>query len=95
VPRTPEEVKADETVREAVLGVLRAYGWDDTGVLTDWLVIGSLNHYGDDGVPVASLFALHGEESIPLYRLLGLCDAAATRYRSDMTDTEDEEGGRV
>ncbi len=91
MPRTPEQVAADEAVRDAVIAQLRAYGWDEGGVLTDFVVLGNMTMFGDAGEPISTTFSLHAEEAVPLYRLLGLCEAAAAHYRADLaTPAEDE-----
>jgi hypothetical protein len=91
MPRTVEERQADEALREAVIASLRTYGWDDGGVLTDFVVIGSMTTYDDDCDQVSSTFTQHAEDSIPTYRLLGLCEYASSMYRAEVLEQRDDD----
>ena len=83
MPRTPEQKAADEAMREAVQRQREAYGYGD-GVIVDMVVVGSVIGFDEDGDEVITNFATHDRDNIPLYRLLGLCEYAATVYRHDI-----------
>ena len=64
---------------------------DGSGILTDWLVIAAQQDFDDEGKPTTSVGLLLPTDSFPYYRILGLLDYAAVRYRSELADWNREE----
>lgn len=77
--RTPDQVAADEKLRAAVEEHRRFWHGQqgaDESVLTEFVVVGALMRFNDDGVPAFEVFTEHTEDAMPAYRIVGMLDDA-------------------
>jgi hypothetical protein len=81
---TEEEKAAYARLDEALAEVARLEGAD--GVLTEWIVVYSAQHYDEDGDAVAQVGTMvpGGGGHTPFHRLMGLLDYALTRCRAEV-----------
>lgn len=79
--RTTEQIKADETLTEAVSVVLNAYSIQDDYVLTDYLVICAQSKIDEDGEAQTAYSYLYRDGDLPTHVILGLLDIAKTRIQ--------------
>lgn len=79
--RTPEQLAADEALTAAIQSVLTAYHGDDTALLTEYVVVGTMRDWDDDGDPVTKNYTVPRDGNVPLHQLLGLSEYASTRFR--------------
>lgn len=70
--RTKEQVAVDEALRETLTEWLRCYGWSGSSLLTDFVIVGALQGYDDDGDLRSEVFVSHAEAGMPRYRMRGL-----------------------
>lgn len=73
--RTPDQVAADEKLRAAVDEHRRFWHSQqgaEESVLTEFVVVGALMRFDDDGVPAFDVFTEHTEDAMPAYRIAGL-----------------------
>ena len=71
MPRTAEQVAADDALTEAVKAAMVAHGMD-AGLLTDYVVCVAAQHFDDDG-DIRTLYgSLYQDDSMPHYRIIGL-----------------------
>lgn len=88
--RTTEQRAADNALRDAVMRVAEVYA-DDTiagWVLTDYLLVYATQGWDDEGDASSAVGTAVDADTSPIYRLLGLADVAATRYRAMLLDDE-------
>lgn len=79
--RTPEQKAADEQLAEAVRACMRAEGYDDSGVVVDYMTI--VTTTGFDGEhAISGIFYLCSE--IPYYRMLGMLDFVSSGMRAEV-----------
>lgn len=65
----------------------------EDGVLTEWLCIGVRQTLDEDGTPQTGVGVLMSDESMPLFKVLGMLDYAQTAYRARLarfTQGDDE-----
>jgi hypothetical protein len=74
MPRTADQVAADEALTEAIKAAMIAYEMD-TGLITDYVVAIAAHHFDDDGESCTSYARLYRENAMPHYRILGLLRA--------------------
>lgn len=98
MPRTPEQVAADDALTEAIERCREAYGLnapdpDDEpgtpsgpGVTMEYVVIGSSAFIGEDGTSYTGVWTMHKDDGVPIHRMLGLMDYARTRWRKMVWD---------
>ncbi len=90
MPRTPEQVAADQALTDAITAVRAAYDPDvDTGVLTEYIVVSAWSTWDSDGDGVSTIMSTPMDGDVPLHRLLGLLDYSLARYRSAITEDTD------
>lgn len=78
---SPEQKAAEELMAEAIRASMRAQGYDDTGVVVDYMTIVTTTGFdGDDAI--SSIFYLG--TGIPHYRMLGMLDFIATGLRAEI-----------
>ncbi|MGY0065235.1 hypothetical protein ACWY4P_53945 (plasmid) [Streptomyces sp. LZ34] len=83
--QSPELKAAYRRLEDAVSEVGRLEGFD--GVLTEWIVITSLQRYDADGDGLTQIGTLvpDGTGQVPYHRLMGLLDYTLTRMRADIS----------
>lgn len=86
--RTPEQVAADEALTAAVEQAMRAYGDGEPRVLSEYLVIGALQQWDNDGDMLTAVGVLHRDSDVPTHRALGLVEYAAVRLRRLAADAD-------
>lgn len=85
--RTPEQVKADDALTEAINAVHRAYHDDSQGVLTTYLVLAHRTYWGDNGERFVSSFCNTKDSDVPLFEQLGMIEYARTPIRMQIADS--------
>jgi hypothetical protein len=82
--QSPELKAAYRRLQEAVEEVGRLEGFE--GVLTEWVVITSLQRYDAEGAGLTQIGTIvtDGTGEVPYHRLMGLLDYALTRMRADI-----------
>ncbi|MEU7843937.1 hypothetical protein AB0B39_23590 [Micromonospora sp. NPDC049114] len=90
MPRTPEQVTADDVLTAAIEQALKAYGDDRAYVLTEYVVITSQQRFDEDGGGVTAVGLVYRDGDVPTHRALGLCEYAATRMRHYISQDEDD-----
>jgi hypothetical protein len=86
IMRTPEQVTADDALTAAIEGVLVAYGWDQTRLLTDYVVCTVRQSWGSDGDQQTEYAYLVRDEALPDYRIVGLLESIRDRFRARMME---------
>jgi hypothetical protein len=92
MPRTPEQVAADDALAEAIQRCRDAYvPAEEQGVLTEWVVVYASRHFADDDSDDATAIGtLVCEPAPPLHHQLGMFEYVAARHRRIITtDRED------
>jgi hypothetical protein len=87
--QSPELKVAYGNLRAAVEEVGRLEGFK--GVLTEWVVITSLQRYDAEGGGLTQIGTLvaDGGGDVPYHRLMGLLDYALTRMRADIAQDDE------
>lgn len=89
MPSTPEQKAAEEQAEAAVQALIAAYGMQDHGVLTDFVIVAVQQGWDDDGDEVTCVSPLL-PRALPMYRLVGILEHALVRIRADIVrDDED------
>ncbi len=89
--RTPEQVKADEALTEAIETAQRAYYGDDIdGVLTTYLVVAKRKWWGEEEGTYVGYHRLVKDNDGPLDEQLGLLEYTAARVRKIINEDGDE-----
>lgn len=92
MPRTPEQVAADDALTEAIKRTWRAY-WENEpyadsdvpeeaageGVMMEYMVIGTMASFDKDGEPYTHVFHVYKDGDVPIHRLLGMLEYARLR----------------
>ncbi len=87
MPRTAEQVAADELLTEAIHAVVKAYyDGNQTYVLGEYIVIAAQQGWNDDGDGVSANTMIQRDGDVALHRCLGLAEYAATRYRKAINE---------
>lgn len=81
MPRTPEQVAADEALTAAIEAVHRAYFEPVQGVLTKYLVLAQRQWWDEADDAVTANYGTPRDNDVPLSDLLGMVEYASTRYR--------------
>lgn len=85
MPRTPEQVAADDTLTEAVQAVHDAYHGDDIkGILTDYVVVGKRIYFDDDGDRQEQICTHSRDAALTYSEILALLDYSQSRIRSEI-----------
>lgn len=77
--RNPQQVEADENLTKAINQSLRAYGFEDSYILTDYLVIAAQAKLDADGDTNTAYSYLYRDSDLPLHSILGLLAIARAR----------------
>jgi hypothetical protein len=77
--RTEEQVTADENLTKAIEECLRAYGFEDGSILTDYLVIAATVKLDEDEDTTTAYSYLYRDSDMPYYKILGLLEVARAR----------------
>ncbi|MFJ1993080.1 hypothetical protein [Streptomyces asiaticus] len=86
---SPELKAAYQRLEDAITDVGRLEGAE--GVLTEWMVVTSLQRYDADGDGLTQIATLvpEGGSQVPYHRLMGLLDYALTRMRAEVARDDD------
>jgi hypothetical protein len=88
VPRTPEQIAADEALREAIDRVMKVYEMlpEGTGpsVLTEYVVITCHQGFEDTGQGNARYNWTIQDDGMPWHRILGLVDMGKRQIETAM-----------
>lgn len=77
--RTDDQKTADADLEAAIIGCLRAYGFEEDGeVLSDFVILCSASRLHNDGVVETTYPILLRDGDIPWYRILGLIEIHRT-----------------
>lgn len=89
--RTPEQRAADDALTAAVEQALAAYSEPDRPwVLTEYVVVTAQQTYDEAGDGLTAVGCIYRDGDVPMHRVLGLLEYAATRTRKRIaTDDED------
>ena len=88
MPRTPEQVTADDALTAAIENHQAAYHDDNEGVLTDYILIAQRTFWDDDGDRCESTYLTVRDGNLGLSRQLGLLAFANTLVRKHVTDSD-------
>ncbi|BDB58971.1 MULTISPECIES: hypothetical protein [Rhodococcus] len=81
MPRTPEQIAADDALTAAIDRVWAAYSDIEDGVLVDYIVVANRRHWDADGDTATSTFLHNRDDSVPIANQLGLAEFMACRVR--------------
>lgn len=73
---SPEVKKVNENMTEAVKDTLRAYGWDEDFLLTNFIVVCAQTRFDEDGDQETRYTTLHQDGAIPWHIAFGLLECA-------------------
>lgn len=90
VSRTEEQIKADENLTEAIDQCIRAYGYEEDFILTDYMVIAAQVKLDEDGDTVTAYSYLYRDSDLPYHKILGLMEVARRRAAYHMMQGEDD-----
>ncbi|SBT63940.1 hypothetical protein GA0070622_0908 [Micromonospora sediminicola] len=89
--RTPEQVAADQALTAAIEQVLLAYADDGQAwVLTEYVVISAQQRFDDHGHGVTAVGCFNRDDAVPVHRILGLVEYAATRTRKTIATLDED-----
>lgn len=88
--RTEEQVTADENLTKAIDQCLRAYGFEENFILTDYLVIAAQVKLDEDGDTSTAYSYLYKDSDLPYYKILGLLEVARARAAYHMMQGEED-----
>ena len=71
-PKTPEAKAGQEALTEAIQKIIQAYGWEDCGVLGDYIIITAQIKFNDDGDPVTEYNLLFRDGASQPHIAIGL-----------------------
>jgi hypothetical protein len=97
MPRTTEQIAADDNLTEAIEAVQAAYyseyGDDASphGVLTSYVVLAKRKWWDEDGDGVTASYSIPKDNDVPIDELLGMVEYASTRYRKSIAEDEVDE----
>jgi hypothetical protein len=87
MPRTPEQIEADDGLTDAITKVIKAYhGAERAFVLSEYVVLVAQQGWEDDGDSVTAMTSVPRDGDVPIHRLLGLVEYASTRYRATIAE---------
>lgn len=82
MPLTPEQTKAEEDLLAAIKRVLEVHDYERDGMMYEYVLIGNMRRYDDDGEPVTGTFIHSMNDSVPLTSMMGLIAFADTQLRA-------------
>jgi hypothetical protein len=90
MPRTPEQVEADDALTAAIEQVIRVYyAGEDAYVLSEYVVITCQQRYDDDGDGITAIGTMYRDGDVPPHRALGLLEYARARLKKTICDDGD------
>lgn len=97
VKRTPEQIEADERVTQAIENWLRVYEFDGSAegdgvprVLTDYVVLTATQGFMPDGDTVTGHPYILRDNTLPLYRAIGLVQTHLVMFKDLVLGDDDE-----
>lgn len=91
MPRTPDQVAADDALTEAIDTVWRIYSEDDDpGLLLDYVVVATRRGIDDDGDTWTSVGSFTRDDSVPTHVQMGLLQHRLTRLKQSLAEDDDE-----
>lgn len=90
VSRTEEEKNADENLTDAINQAIRAYGYEEDFILTDYIVIAAQTKLDEDGDSVNAYTYLYRDSDMPYHKILGLLEVARRRAAYHMMQGEED-----
>lgn len=92
MPRTPEQVAADEQLTRAIEAVQSVYGMtEEAWVMSEYVVVAAGHRYDDEGESVTAISTLYRDGDVPVHRALGLLTYASTQLRTYIAGGRDDE----
>ena len=91
--RTPEQLAADEQLREAAKAITEAYASDRAWVPMEYVLVYSMQSWDEDGDALTAVGTAVDSGAVPIHRLLGLVEYASTRYRRLIASDHDDSDG--
>lgn len=89
MPRTPEQVAADDTLTAAIEQVIGAYYPSDQAyVLSEYVVVTCQQTFDEHGEGITAIGNLYRDGDVPAHRALGLLDYARTRLKKTICDDD-------
>jgi hypothetical protein len=87
VPRTPEQIAADDNLTAAIEQCMRAhFDEEHPAVLTEYLVITSQRRWDEDGDAITAVGVIFREDNVPLHNALGLVEYVGAQMRRQITE---------
>lgn len=86
--RTQEQVEADENLTKAIDMSLRAYGFEDDYIVTDYMVIAAQVKLDSDGDTETAYSYIYRDSDLPTHVILGLLDIAHARIKGRITGSD-------
>lgn len=84
-------MNSNPAIGEAISSRMAELDGED-GMLTEWLCIGVRQTLDEGGQPVTAVGILMSDESMPMFKVLGLIDYAQTAYRARLHRMALEDG---
>lgn len=88
--RTEEQVEADVNLTNAIEQCIRAYGYEEDFILTDYIVLAAQTKLDEDGDSVNAYTYLYRDSDMPYHKILGLMEVARRRAAYHMMQGEDD-----
>lgn len=88
--RTEEQINADNNLTEAINQAIRAYGYEEDFILTDYVIIAAQTKLDADGDSVNAYTYLYRDSDMPYHKILGLLEVARRRAAYYMMQGEDD-----
>ena len=87
--RTPEQIEADRKVQEAIDACRLAYGYNNSEILMEYVVVAAQQSFRD-GKTHDSFIMLFRDGKIPISRAIGLLEVAKMTFNNDLRSVSDE-----
>lgn len=88
--RTEEQIEADENLTKAIEKCIKAYGYEEDFILTDYVVLAAQTKLDEDGDSVNAYTYLYRDSDMPYHKILGLMEVARRRAAYHMMQGEDD-----
>lgn len=82
MPRTQEQVAADQALTKAIQGVLEAYEVQEDYLLSDYMVICTQARIDEEGDAETAYSYLYRDSNLPTHAIMGMLEMAQLRIRS-------------
>lgn len=91
MPRTPEQVAADDALTAAIEQVINVYyDGEHPWVLTEYVVVTAQQRWDDDGDSITAVGSVFRDGDVPVHRALGLVEYVGARLRKHISDDDDD-----